>query len=179
MDDEGEPVKPERSPKPATPRVLMSRDAEDRYVSFFGDLHPSFFGNVVKAMASAKQGFPVVSRVLERRSPRPAAESTRFLAMLNGELRATVHRVERLTPKIVEVVVRAPLAARRFHPGQFYRLQNFESLATHRRGHHARDGRARAHRRLGRSRARAWSRSSCWRWADRATSARCSNPASR
>ncbi len=30
---------------------------------------------------------------------------------------------------IVEVVVRAPLAARRFRPGQFYRLQNFETLA--------------------------------------------------
>src|SRR4029079_13612785 len=37
--------------------------------------------------------------------------------------------VERLTPTIVEVVVRAPAAARHFHPGQFYRLQNFESLA--------------------------------------------------
>jgi NADPH-dependent glutamate synthase beta subunit-like oxidoreductase/NAD(P)H-flavin reductase len=131
VDDDGEPVKPERSPKPTTPRVLMARDAEERYVSFFGDLHPSFYGNVVKAMASAKQGFPVVSRVLERRPARPAADNAPFLATLNDELRATVHRVERLTPKIVEVVVRAPLAARRFHPGQFYRLQNFESLATH------------------------------------------------
>ncbi len=43
-------------------------------------------------------------------------------------LRATVARVVRLTPTIVEVVVRAPAAARRFRPGQFYRLQNFESL---------------------------------------------------
>jgi NAD(P)H-flavin reductase len=39
-------------------------------------------------------------------------------------------RVDRLTPTIVEVVVRAPAAARRFRPGQFYRLQNFESLAS-------------------------------------------------
>src|SRR6185503_14733665 len=62
------------------------------------------------------------------------AENVRFLGMLNDELRATVHHVERLTPKIVEVVVHAPLAARRFHPGQFYRLQNFESLATHPEG---------------------------------------------
>jgi NAD(P)H-flavin reductase len=30
----------------------------------------------------------------------------------------------------VEVVVRAPLAARAFLPGQFYRLQNYETLAT-------------------------------------------------
>ena len=50
--------------------------------------------------------------------------------MLNGELRATVIRVDRLTPTIVEVIVRAPAAARRFGPGQFYRLQNFETLAT-------------------------------------------------
>ncbi|CCC96764.1 conserved protein of unknown function [Azospirillum baldaniorum] len=40
-----------------------------------------------------------------------------------------MHSVTRLTPTIVEVVVKAPAAARRFEPGQFYRLQNFETLA--------------------------------------------------
>ena len=35
----------------------------------------------------------------------------------------------RLTPTIVEVIVKAPAAARHFHPGQFYRLQNYESVA--------------------------------------------------
>ena len=54
--------------------------------------------------------------------------------MLDRDLRATVERVERLTPTIVEVVVRAPAAARRFQPGQFYRLQNFDSLAAVRAG---------------------------------------------
>jgi len=130
IDDDGNPVSPERSAKPSSPRVLMARDDENRYTSFFGDLHPSFFGNVVKAMGSAKQGFPVVSRVLERRPARPAGETARFLGMLNSRLRATVHRVERLTPRIVEVVVKAPFAAREFRPGQFYRLQNYEALAA-------------------------------------------------
>ena len=37
-----------------------------------------------------------------------------------------VHEVIRLTPNIVEVVVEAPMAARAFQPGQFYRLQNYE-----------------------------------------------------
>jgi len=37
--------------------------------------------------------------------------------------------VHRLTPAIVEVVARAPMAARKFHPGQFYRIQNLESGA--------------------------------------------------
>ena len=130
LDEEGRPAAPEKTPKPAEPRVLMAREPDGRFMSFFGDLHPSYHGNVVGAMASSKQGFPVVSRVLERREARPPQQTQRFLSMLNVELRAVVHHVERLTPKIVEVVVRAPLAARRFHPGQFYRLQNFESLAA-------------------------------------------------
>jgi NAD(P)H-flavin reductase len=41
-----------------------------------------------------------------------------------------VHEVVRLTPTIIEVVVRAPAAARRFQPGQFYRLQNYERHAA-------------------------------------------------
>ncbi len=128
VDEEGQTVKPERVAKPKAVRVLMSLRADGRAISFFGDLHPSFAGNVVKAMASAKQGYPVVSRVLARRSatePAPAA----LLSKLNRELRAVVHDVVRLTPNIVEVIVKAPMAARAFEPGQFYRLQNYETFA--------------------------------------------------
>jgi NAD(P)H-flavin reductase len=42
--------------------------------------------------------------------------------------------VRRLTPTIVEAIVRAPLAARNFEPGQFFRLQNFERTAPRRDG---------------------------------------------
>jgi NAD(P)H-flavin reductase len=41
-----------------------------------------------------------------------------------------VERVTRLTPDIVEVVLRAPLAAAAHGPGQFFRLQNFEANAV-------------------------------------------------
>ena len=41
-----------------------------------------------------------------------------------------MHEIVRLTPNIIEVVVRAPIAARAFKPGQFYRLQNYERLAS-------------------------------------------------
>lgn len=133
VDEEGQPVKPERVAKPKAAQVLMSLRADRRAVSFFGDLHPSFAGNVVKAMASAKQGYPVVTRVLARRSavePKPAV----LVDQLNSELRAVVHDVIRLTPNIVEVVVKAPMAARAFEPGQFYRLQNYETLAARAKG---------------------------------------------
>jgi NAD(P)H-flavin reductase len=92
-------------------------------------IHPSYFGNVVKAMGGAKQGYPVVSRVLAQRPPASALADDEFLGRLNRDLRAVVHEVRRLTPAIVEVVLRAPIAARRFRPGQFYRMQNFEALA--------------------------------------------------
>jgi NADPH-dependent glutamate synthase beta subunit-like oxidoreductase/NAD(P)H-flavin reductase len=129
-DEHGKPLKPEyASSKPESADVLLSRHVDGRFVSYFGDVHPSYFGNVVKAMGSAKQGYPVVSRVLAQQAPALAEDDAGFFTRLDGALRATVHAVERLTPTIVEVVVHAPLAAQRFRPGQFYRLQNFETLA--------------------------------------------------
>src|SRR5215813_8176097 len=129
-DENGAPVKPERhSAKPKHVEVLLHRRPDGRFMSFFGDLHPSYFGNVVKAMGSAKQGFPVVSRVLSQKDPSSSLDDAQFLSRLNRDLRAVVHEVRRLTPRIVEVVLRAPVAARRFNPGQFYRMQNFETLA--------------------------------------------------
>ncbi|MCZ7559095.1 MAG: FAD-dependent oxidoreductase [Burkholderiaceae bacterium] len=130
IDVDGNPVKPDRgNAKPDAARVLLARLDDGRMISFFGDLHPSYFGNVVKAMASARHGYPVVCDVLRRRPPASDEGFAAFAARLGDLLRARVERVERLTPNIVEVVVRAPLAARRFRPGQFYRLQNFEARA--------------------------------------------------
>ncbi len=129
VDEDGTVVHPEHTAKPEQPRVLLARQSDDRFISFFGDLHPSFFGNVVKAMGGAKQGYPIVSRVLDKVQPAFGGSDEAFFGQLNQTLRASVYEVIRLTPNIVEVVLLAPLAARRFQPGQFYRLQNFETLA--------------------------------------------------
>ena len=129
-DEAGNPVQPEPAiSKPQKANILLSKRPDGRFVSFFGDLHPTYFGNVVKAMSSAKQGYPTISAVLNRVSAASSASDADFIAGLNQDLRATVHEVTRLTPSIVEVVVKAPLAARRFRPGQFYRLQNYETRA--------------------------------------------------
>ena len=130
VDLDGNPVTPERIAKPAEPRVLQQIGGDGRAVSFFGDLHPSYAGNVVKAMASAKQGWAVVAAALARLpAPASSAPPAEFIAAMNARLRATVRAVNRLTPSIVEVVVHAPQAAANFAPGEFYRLQNFESRA--------------------------------------------------
>ncbi|UJP06422.1 MAG: FAD-dependent oxidoreductase [Nitrosomonas sp.] len=132
-DEHGDPVKPAYgNPKPDTPYVLLSRyrnEQDGRFISFFGDLHPSFSGNVVKAMSSAKQGYPIVNRVLSHVQPASTQTTPQFFDNLNRRLRPIVHKVERLAPNIIEVVVHAPIAAEHFRPGQFYRFQNYASYA--------------------------------------------------
>jgi NADPH-dependent glutamate synthase beta subunit-like oxidoreductase/NAD(P)H-flavin reductase len=115
---------------------FTSYDKDGRFVTYYGDNHPRYAGNVVKAMASAKDGYPHIVRLFARdlaaldpgpQAARDAAWSA-LVARLDDELTARVEDVVRLTPTIVEVIVKAPAAARHFHPGQFYRLQNYESL---------------------------------------------------
>jgi NADPH-dependent glutamate synthase beta subunit-like oxidoreductase/NAD(P)H-flavin reductase len=131
VDETGAKVEPVRGlAKPDQAHVLMHRAENGRFISFFGDLHPSFFGNVVKAMGGAKRGYPVVSKALAAQ-PATAIQGPNLIAAARDSLTATVHAVHRLTPTIMEVVIRAPAAARAFRPGQFYRLQNFEVLAAH------------------------------------------------
>jgi len=107
---------------------------DGKCVSFYGDNHPHYAGSVVKAMASAKDGYPhVVALFPEVAGIAPSHERDARLratfARMEEELVARVVEVNRLTKTIVEIVVKAPMAARKFEPGQFYRLQNFESLA--------------------------------------------------
>jgi len=117
---------------------FTSYDCDGRFISYYGDNHPRYAGNVVKAMASARDGYREVVQLFADELARidPGAQHERerawdrLVSTLDGELAATVVDVRRLTPTIIEVIVRAPAAARHFHPGQFYRLQNFESGAT-------------------------------------------------
>jgi NADPH-dependent glutamate synthase beta subunit-like oxidoreductase/NAD(P)H-flavin reductase len=134
VDDDGglhvEPAEPRRG-------FFTSYNDGKHAVSFYGDNHPHYAGSVVKAMASAKDAFPEVAALFRRdiarlhEEPQAAREDRRraLFGRLDEELLAVVERVERLTPTIVEVIVRAPAAARKFEPGQFYRLQNFEVSA--------------------------------------------------
>ncbi len=129
VDDTGTPVTVVRGlAKPDSTHVLMHRVDNGRFISFFGDLHPSFFGNVVKAMGGAKRGYPVVSHALATQKATPVS-GAELIERCRRDLVPTVHAVHRLTPNIVEVVVHAPAQARAFRPGQFYRLQNYEMLA--------------------------------------------------
>ncbi len=116
---------------------FTSYEHAGKFISYYGDNHPTYAGNVVKAMASAKNGYPKVVELfagqLGKQGALPQSEKDtifdNLVKTLDEQLRAYVVKVERLTPTIVDVVVKAPLQARKFEPGQFYRLQNFETSA--------------------------------------------------
>ena len=119
------------------PGFFTSYNKDGRLISFFGDNHPRYAGNVVKAMASAKDGAPRIAALFADAIAKMPAEDLPqrerrlegLWAAMDDELKCAVVAVNRLTPTIIEVVVRAPRQARNFHPGQFYRLQNYESTA--------------------------------------------------
>jgi NADPH-dependent glutamate synthase beta subunit-like oxidoreductase/NAD(P)H-flavin reductase len=121
---------------------FTSYNRDGRFITYYGDNHPRYAGNVVKAMASARDGYPKVVALFEKdlayQDPSKQAErDARWRGLtdfMDSELIARVAEVRRLTPTIVEVIVHAPSAARKFEPGQFYRLQNYETCAEERKG---------------------------------------------
>jgi NADPH-dependent glutamate synthase beta subunit-like oxidoreductase/NAD(P)H-flavin reductase len=132
---DGEGWRLEAVHEPSRDAVLTSYHDDGRFVSFYGDNHPDYAGNVVRAMASAKHGAPQVARLFAREiaraetHPMPLTAFGNLTRQLDEALIPRVVAVNRLTPTIIEVIVTARYAARKFQPGQFFRLQNYESLA--------------------------------------------------
>lgn len=107
----------------------------DKLISFYGDNHPDYAGNVVKAMASAKDGYKKIVNLFpaeisdDNNHEKNQQTFSELVLKFDEGLIATVEEVIRLTPTIVEVIVKAPFAAGKFKPGQFYRFQNYEMNA--------------------------------------------------
>lgn len=100
-------------------------------VSFIGDTHPVFNGSVVKAIASAKRSYPYVLKTLSSCEAGPDGApdepaQREFHAHIESLLSPRIERVDTSRAAVIEIWVRAPLAARNFKPGQFFRLQTFE-----------------------------------------------------
>jgi NADPH-dependent glutamate synthase beta subunit-like oxidoreductase/NAD(P)H-flavin reductase len=110
---------------------LTSYDKDQRRITFLGDTHPVFHGSVVKAIASSARSYPHVLNVMDGRGPADPDELAygAFRAQMRQLLEARVVAVDVSHPAVVEIRVRAPMAARNFAPGQFFRLQTYETRA--------------------------------------------------
>ncbi len=110
---------------------FTSYQQDHRRVSFIGDTHPVFNGSVVKAVASGQRAYPQIVNSLGKRvhGVGDPDEYQSFRSRMTRLFETRIEGIKRHTPSVVEVRVRAPLAAKKLQPGQFCRLQNFESLA--------------------------------------------------
>ncbi len=110
-------------------RFITKLDSQSgKSVSFFGDLHPEFAGNVVKAMASAKHGSKEISEFLSSHYGFAPAVG-RGDGDYHRDFLVTIEKIERLSNFVVKVSVKAPLLARQTEVGHIFRLQNYHAFA--------------------------------------------------
>ncbi len=119
--------------KEISPFVIHKRN-NHKAMTMFGDMHPRFAGNVVKAMASAKRGYLAINQLLQQKthlhtlSQHEIEERNhKFLESIEKQLSAEIIEMNSLTENALELVIKAPMAVKNFKPGQFFRFQNFAS----------------------------------------------------
>lgn len=112
---------------------FTSYNHHDHRVSLIGDTHPVFHGSVVRAIASGMRTYPKIEALLKHRFGENNSEASyqQFAAKMRDLFTASVVSIARKNSRTIELVIKAPVAAMHFKPGQFYRLQNFETYAPH------------------------------------------------
>ncbi|OGT45240.1 MAG: pyridine nucleotide-disulfide oxidoreductase [Gammaproteobacteria bacterium RIFCSPHIGHO2_12_FULL_41_20] len=100
-------------------------------VSLIGDTHPVFHGSVVKAIASGMRTYPKILHILHHKLGNAGdwQEYRRFASYIDNQFQARITAITRRTKNVIELTIQAPLASKHFQPGQFYRLQNYETHA--------------------------------------------------
>lgn len=112
---------------------FTSYHVDNHRVSLVGDTHPVFHGNVVKAIASGLRTYPKILTILKDKLGKLGnlEEYKTFAMKMNYLFSSKISHIERRTDNVIELTVHAPLAAKHYQPGQFYRLQNYEIYAPH------------------------------------------------
>lgn len=109
---------------------FTSYHKNDYRVSLIGDTHPIFHGSVVKAIASGMRTYPKIVELLKSKYKSADKNDYSTFAQRMADLfSATIISISRKSDHVLELTIRAPLATKNFKPGQFYRLQNYESSA--------------------------------------------------
>jgi len=107
---------------------FTSYDKRNKQVSFIGDTHPVFHGNVVSAIASALRTYPKIMALFAGKTAKKIAFDD-FKASMQHHFHTYVKSIQRRSDNIVEIEVHAPMAVKQYQPGQFFRVQNYETLS--------------------------------------------------
>ncbi|WP_353570225.1 FAD-dependent oxidoreductase [Candidatus Albibeggiatoa sp. nov. BB20] len=110
--------------------AFTSYQNQGNKVTFLGDTHPAFHGNVVKAIASGQKVYPhIVQALADKKVDKSDLESEyqQFKTKIQDLLTAKITSIQYLTENVLSIQIHAPMAVQKFSPGQFFRIQNFET----------------------------------------------------
>ncbi|OGT30221.1 MAG: pyridine nucleotide-disulfide oxidoreductase [Gammaproteobacteria bacterium RIFCSPHIGHO2_12_FULL_35_23] len=110
---------------------FTSYQVDNKRVSFIGDTHPVFQGNVVKAISSALRSYPKIVELFGELTKQTTDETEYelFAKFISESFASKITAVTRRSKNVIELTVHAPLAVKKFKPGQFFRVQNYETSA--------------------------------------------------
>ena len=98
---------------------------EDSRFTHFGDCNQKYSGSVVKALASAKNGYKQITEQLTKNIPNTNYNFQEFSKFLDEQLMAKIHDIKEISSDVIELVIKSPVAALNYQLGQIFRLQNF------------------------------------------------------
>jgi NADPH-dependent glutamate synthase beta subunit-like oxidoreductase len=93
----------------------------EQRVSLVGDLHPTYHGSVVKALASSRAAIPSIMLHINALSQRGPSQLDRLPQL--RDFQVCVHSVTAVTPTMTWLVLHAPWLSQRVLPGTLYRLR--------------------------------------------------------
>ncbi|GBU10290.1 pyridine nucleotide-disulfide oxidoreductase [Gammaproteobacteria bacterium] len=129
FDEHGEPIVLEKTAHAKSDFAAFTSfkhaQNDPRRVSYIGDTHPVFNGNVVKAITSAKRAADKILASFKDLADN-ILDNQDFKNKLHTGLIATIESINSDNPAMTEIWIKAPFAAKNFQAGQFFRMQTFE-----------------------------------------------------
>jgi NADPH-dependent glutamate synthase beta subunit-like oxidoreductase/NAD(P)H-flavin reductase len=111
--------------------LINTVDENLRAISFFGDLHPQYEGNVVRAMASAKIGSVQINKLLHKLTNLNVNnQNINKYKNYKEDFLVNIFKINRLSNHVVEIFVKSKLLAQQTSIGQIFRLHNYQTLAS-------------------------------------------------
>ena len=104
---------------------------DNHHVSFVGDTHPLFHGSVVKAIASGMRTYPKIMDLFGERARQTVdtMDYEYFAQTMHDQFNTYIYDINRRSSDIIELTIKAPMAAKNYKPGQFFRVQNLTTSA--------------------------------------------------
>jgi NADPH-dependent glutamate synthase beta subunit-like oxidoreductase/NAD(P)H-flavin reductase len=98
---------------------------DDFYISYFGDMHPTFAGSVVGAVASAFFGIAPINHSLS--FSQNTIKFSKLISSLNSLFTTKLIKLKHLKEDIIEITFKAPYISKNIKTGQFFKIQSYES----------------------------------------------------